>query len=870
MKRASSLSTACLVLGCTLAPAACDDAPLRLPREPFAVGEGRFRLQVDGQGSTLRLQRDHTTLLTLEPSAFQLGVVEETAADRSWDPIEIDRRGDADSGVTFRSPIAWTATLTSTAARDAEIDLDYGDGLSAKISIAGAGAADPSNTPSTAARAASRFVLTLAPNDTEAGRPTVALARVRVRTSGDVTEGLYGLGEQLDSVDNRGKLRAMQLEADGEVESTSNEAHVPVPLLVGTHGWAMFVPSTRVGAFDVARKDPSYVEATFAVASTTGGSRAEALRVDLLAADAPMDLYREYYSASGVPRPPPIWALGPWIWRNESKDQAEVESDLEQIRALDLATTGIWIDRPYARAVNTFDFDPARYTDAQAMINRAKSAGFHVALWSTPYLEDAAEPLKGEATQRGFFPREVGILLNKWGAPIDFTSPDASAYWRGLVQRYTAMGIDGFKLDYAEDVVPSIGAKRNVWRFSDGSDERTMHHRYSGLYHRVYSDAASGREPGASAPNVGLPFLLVRAAHWGEQTQGVIVWPGDMDATFTQYRERFTARSGEQVTGVGGLPATVVMGLSLSASGFPFFAADTGGYRHSPPDKELFVRWAEQTALSTVMEVGDGSSQPPWLFTPENGRDQEALDIYRTYARLHMRLFPYEWTYAVRMTTDGKPIQRPLGLAYPELGVHPSDEYMFGDDLLVAPVVVRGQTRRRVIVPKGTWFDYWDATPYTPDASGAIDVDAPLAKLPLLLREGAIVPLLRPTIDTLAPVTDDGIDSFARDPGPLWVLLAPGRSLEPRRFDLWEGASIARLADGSIEVKDGAAFDRGFVLEMIARSEPTEIVRDEGLIPHLKSEADLQAATKGWTWTSARRGTLFVKLPAGDARVTIR
>jgi alpha-D-xyloside xylohydrolase len=216
------------------------------------------------------------------------------------------------------------------------------------------------------------------------------------------------------------------------------------------------------------------------------------------------------------------------------------------------------------------------------------------------------------------------------------------------------------------------------------------------------------------------------------------------------------------------------------------------------------------------------------------------------------------------MVNDGRPIQRPLGLAHPELGVHPSDEYMFGDELLVAPILDRGQTRRRVIVPSGTWIDFWDGSPHTPDARGEIEVDAPLAKLPLFLREGAIVPMLRPTIDTLASADDPAVESFARDAGPLWALIAPG---PPRAFELWDGARIARAADGAFEVRDGVAFDRGFVLEIMAAREPVQVIRDEGLLPRVASEALLATVDRGWIWTPARRGTLFIKLPPGETRV---
>lgn len=849
--RAFALAAA---LAAVLAPSAsgCDDgAPVVAP-SPMDLGGAPYHVEISGDARRMVLRRGGEALLTLDADAFQAGVVDAIDPSASYDPIAIEGR-ESEAGVTFRAPLAMSARAGGAAG--VTLSLDFGDGLSASVEVRDAGDG--------------AFTFDVTPLGGEAGGPAIALLRLRARTSGDPKEGFYGLGEWQDSVDHRGKLRAMQVEADLELESSNNEAHVPMPFLIGTHGWAMFVASTRVGAFDVARKDPAIVEATFAVSSRTATATnaatapgpGEPLRIWLFGADAPIDLVKGCYRVTGNAKLPAPWALGPWIWRDENKDQNEVLDDIATLRRLDLATSGIWIDRPYARAVNTFDFDPAKFADPRAMIAQAHAAGLRVALWSTPYLEEAAEPLRSEAFTRSFFPPKNGISLNKWSPPIDLTNGLAFAFWSGLVTRYTSLGIDGFKLDYGEDVAPSLGLVRSAWTFGDGSDERTMHHAYSGLYHRAYADALPEER-----------FLLCRAAHWGEQPNGCIIWPGDMDATFTRHRERFTGRDGKEVTGVGGLPATVIMGLSLGASGFPFFGADTGGYRHSPPDEEVFIRWAEQTALSSVMQVGDSSSQPPWVFTPENGRSMSTVDIYRTYARLHMRLFPYEWTYAQRIALDGRPIQRPLGLAHPEMGIHPSDAYLFGDDLLVAPVLTRGERRREVVAPAGTWADWWDGTTYTSDGRAPIAIDAPLDKLPLLMRDGAIVPLLRPTIDTLSAAADLDVDSFARDPGLLWVRVAPGR---PRRFELWDYSSVERVSDGLFRVVSGNVFTSGFVIESMVTPEPRDVVREDDAgakttLPRRASMEALVGAQGGWFWEPARRGTAWVKVPAGSARIVVR
>src|SRR5690606_16847598 len=126
------------------------------------------------------------------------------------------------------------------------------------------------------------------------------------------------------------------------------------------------------------------------------------------------------------------------------------------------------------------------------------------------------------------------------------------------------------------------------------------------------------------------------------------------------------------------------------------------------------------------------SNDVPWEFDADNGFDQESLDGYRMYARLHLRLWPYVWTYLQRIADDGRPIQRALGLAYPELGVHPDDVFLLGDDLLAAPVVERGDTTRTYMMPPGEWQDWWTGDIETGGQQATRA--APLLTLPLYQR----------------------------------------------------------------------------------------------------------------------------------------
>lgn len=820
-----------------VATAACSDDPTAAepPRPSATLPAGEWSVVVDPNRPSIRLAKGDETLLDFPADGLEIGTLPVVDDATNYDPYPLF------VPVAFypAPEVAWfsPSRVDVTSANDQKIELalDYGGGIKATLGIT--------------TDAAGRFTAELVP--AEGSAKTIAYFRLRPRAS--ETEGFYGLGEYFDDVEHRGKIRAMQIEIDSSIESSYNEAHVPIPFLVGTHGWGLFVESQHPAVFSIAKDEKDLVDAVFGA----GTASAKGLRFHLFGAPHPLDVTRHYYDVTGYPRLPAPWALGPWIWRDENKDQAEVLSDIAAMRSFDLATTGYWIDRPYASGVNTFDFNAPQFPDPQGMIDEIHAAGFRAALWHTPYLDESdpsTKALRDVATAGQFFPLETSLKLNKWGLPIDFTRPEAYSFWQTNIEKYTSMGIEGFKLDYGEDIVPGLTSARSKWVFSDGSDERTMHMGYTLLYHQVYAE---------TLPQSG-GFLLCRHAAYGDQKNGPIIWPGDLDASFAKHRENVKDPGGDYVA-VGGLPAAVVASLSLGPSGFPFFGSDTGGYRHSPPDKELFTRWFEHTALSTVMQVGNSANTVPWEPDPATGYDEEMLGWYRTYARLHLRLFPYEWTYAKNLLTDGRPIQRALGLAYPELGAHPNDEYMFGDDLLVAPVTERGVTSRDVVFPPGNWIDWW--TGEVIEGGTTKTVAAPLGTLPLYLREGGVVPMLRPTIDTIGPTSKPAaeVDSYATTPGVLWARMVPS---EKRSFVVFDGATIDVERTGtsiSLAKADGQEFKDGVMFELIAMGNaPATVSIDGATIAAAPSLADLAISPTGFVFVPGDAGgTLYVKVGPG-------
>jgi len=812
------------------------------PRDTLTSGDATLQLLPDG--GPLTFARGSQTLLTFQPTAFQVGTVDALGTDGdSYDPywLAVDDPPPAPQGLQWRQ--GSVLRLESSTSTEMVVGLDL-DGGSATLDFK--------------AEAPGAFSASL--TATVTGQ---SIAYFRVAPDADPTESFYGLGEWGDAVNHRGTLRPMQMEV-GDLENGDDEDHVPVPLIVGTRGWGLFVQSQRPGVFDVARASPTLVQVTYGTAQDSGSG----LLFHLFSEAQPLDVLKHYYDVTGYPGLPAPWAYGPLLWRDEIANQAQLIADISQIRTLHLAASGIWFDRPYATGVETFDFNPAKFPDPPAMLQALHDAGLRYGIWQAPYTASASnsDPAPAQlayAQANGYFPPTSGILLNAWGAPLDLTNPAAYAWWAQNLQAYTAplgdggFGVEGFKLDYAEDVVVGLYGQAEPWLFADGSDELTMHYGYTMLYHRIHRDLL----PAAGG------FLLCRTGRWGDQVRGGIIWPGDLDATFDAQGDPLP----DGTLAVGGLPAALIKGIGLSASGFPFYASDTGGYKHAPADNETWIRWTEANAVATAMEVGDASSQMPWEYAA-NGRTAQSLTDYQRYASLHLRLFPYVWSYAQAMAETGRPITRPFGLAYPALAEDPDDEYLFGDDLLVAPIVAAGQTSRTVLLPPGVWVGWWDGQAQQGGAAGAqVTVAADLDTLPLFLAQGGIVPMLRDTIDTLAPVpAGSAIDSFANDAGVLWARVAPGPSATS--FPVYDGSTLGQQSTGgtlSLTFTPGAVFTEGVLFEVIGTPAPSSVSSEAGALAQLGSRAELQSAGSGWFWEAATGGTLWIELP-GAGSVTAR
>jgi alpha-D-xyloside xylohydrolase len=647
--------------------------------------------------------------------------------------------------------------------------------------------------------------------------PGAKIALVELRLAPDVDAGGYvGFGERFDHVDARGTLVPLSFRLGAHTSGT-NEAHVPVPTFTSPLGYGVTIATGEAGAADVARSDPKLVRLVF-----EGG----AMHAKLAMRKSPLDVVAALTRASGLPRLPPYWSYAPMQWRNEGVGTTDVLYDVTTTREKDIPGGCIWVDNPWQVSYDDSTFKPEKFPDPKAMIDQVRALGFEVMVWSTPYLEIASGGVAKNQAQTWFLEAQSKDYLVKNTAGKLFDSPTSVAgktpvvmidlineaargWWSERVRTVTSLGVMGFKLDFAEDLLPEFLGRR-LEMVLGGKPLREVRAQFPLMYHRAYRDAVPAGGPGA--------FILGRASSLGGQVEVDAIWPGDLDKDFRPASDKE----------VGGLPAAVVAPITLAASGFPSFAADTGGFRGGFPTKESFLRWAEHNAHAIIFQTGGGGmSHNPWNY------DEEAVTIFRTLARRSMDLVPYRRALSIAASNDGTPTVRALPLAYPAEAVamkaHVDDEYLLGPDVLVAPIIVQGATSREVYVPGETWVRW--STGEVFKAGAVVTLEAKLGDPIVLVRASAVLPLLAGDVDTLGSATDAK------------VVTAAMRASTFRAY--------APLLAGA---KGSATFEDGTRVEVDATSAPIVRFSAKPADGTLTATLDLGAASAGpssWTFEGA-------------------
>jgi len=533
---------------------------------------------------------------------------------------------------------------------------------------------------------------------------------------------LLGLGQGGPQFDRKGTTDAMR-SGQGGYRLATHGGRVPVQWLIGTSGWAMFVHQP-LGRFDF-----TGAEARF----TPSG---EALPLDLfvVASRDPAEIMREYARITGFAELPARWTFGYMQSHRTLAGSDEVLGVARTMRQKRLPCDGlIYLGTDFTPSGwNTrngeFEWRAGNFPDPKGMIAALHDQHFKVVLHIviegrrlTGTVHEPCDPKNSVPSGR--------TADNRW--PDDRNVPCYWPYHKSLVD----VGVDGWWPDQGDD----YDAPSRLNRI------------------RMYWEGSQLFRPNER------PFALHRNGYAGMQRYAAFLWSGDVQSRWETLRTH--------------VPVAINAGLS----GIPYWGTDIGGFIPTAEyTGELHVRWFQFGAFCPSFRAhgrhwhlrlpwgwdgGDGGPPETNTFKPDPAelRNPRVEPILRKYLELRYRLLPYTYTIARQCCDTGLPLIRALWIHYPDDpgAVRRGDQYLWGRDLLVSPVVEKGATSRRLYLPRGTWLDFWTEA----RVEGGREIDRPvdLETMPLHVRAGTVLPL-------------DPVRQYAGDPvsGPLTLVVYPG------------------------------------------------------------------------------------------------
>jgi len=509
---------------------------------------------------------------------------------------------------------------------------------------------------------------------------------------------VYGLGERFGPLVRNGQTVEMW-NADGG--TGSEQAYKNVPFFLTNAGYGVFVADPGRVSFEVASEAVKRVQ--FSV-------RGQSLEYLLIYGPTPREILARYTALTGRAARPPAWSFGLWLTTSftTNYDEETVSGIVAEMARRELPLSVFHFDTFWMREHHWCDFewDARVFPDPAGMLGRLKAAGLHVSVWINPYIAQRSK-LLAEGAAAGYLLRRADGSIwqsDHWQpgmAVVDFTNPAARDWFAGKLAAVLETGVDCFKTDFGERIPTDVV-------FFDGSDPERMHNYYPYLYNKTVFDLLR-RQRGEDEA-----VVFARSATAGSQSFPVH-WGGDCEASFESMAESLRG------------------GLSLGMSGFGFWSHDIGGFEGTPTP-ELFKRWIAFGLLSSHSRLhGSGSYRVPWLF------DEESVGVLRHFTRLKAQLMPYIYVAADQAVDGGLPLMRAMVVEFPDdpACTHLERQYMFGDDLLVAPVFT-AEGDVAYYVPDGTWTQL--LTGERVQGPRWVRERHDFSSLPLLARPGSVIP----------------------------------------------------------------------------------------------------------------------------------
>lgn len=537
-------------------------------------------------------------------------------------------------------------------------------------------------------------------------------------------ERIYGLGEKFGALDRRGQLiTSWNRDATGVNAEIS---YKNVPFAWSTRGWGLFIHTVAKISHGVGYSPWSHRSYVAKIHDPN-------LDLFLIFGDSPAEILVKYTGLTGRTPLPPRWSYGMWMSRAFYKTPEELLEVADQLRARRIPCDVLTLDgRAWHKLETRFDFswDPERYPEPAEFVQRLRAKNYRLCLWEYSYLS-TKNPLFAELAQKKYFLQTAAgeTYVHRWLPPpmdtliphlqpsglVDFTNPQAYAWYRDMHRELFEMGVAVMKSDYGEAVPEEVVG-------FNGETGKRLHNAYSLLYNRCVFDASEryGERNG----------LVWARSSWAGGQRYPVHWGGDPQSDWE------------------GLAGSIRGGLSWGMSGGAFYTHDIGGFYGNQagagllgsqmPEAELYVRWAQAGIMASHTRFHGTSPREPWEF----GEAIEAL--VRGWLGWRYRLIPYLEACAVEARRSGLPVMRAMPLAFSDqpLSWQYETQYMLGPALLVAPLVAPGG-RVQVYLPAGEWFDLWTGAGLA--GPQVLNLDVPLERLPIYGRAGETL-LLGPAV----------------------------------------------------------------------------------------------------------------------------
>ncbi len=533
------------------------------------------------------------------------------------------------------------------------------------------------------------------------------------------SETSYGLGERAAALNLRGQHFQLWNNDHPDYERGSDPLYYNIPFYVGVHGdisYGVFWDNTSRGSVDIGKN--THNELSFEFASGE-------ICYYLFTAPDVNGVVARYTELTGRIKLPPVWFLGYQQARFSYQNQDEILQIAREFRQHGIPCDVLYLDIHYMDQFQVFTWDSQRFPDPAALLKALHKLGYKVIAIVDPGIKidpDYAPYVDG-LKQDVFLKYPDGTLFSGAVWPglchfPDFTSPQTRDWWAEKCQPLLQTGIDGIWNDMCEPVMFTSdgGTLLPDYLPQEGDNHPATHREYRNVYGMQMARASL--EGFKRAYPDKRPVNMVRSGYAGTQRYATS-WTGDNASDWDHLR------------------LSISMALNMGLSGAPMTGPDVGGFRGNA-DGELLTRWMQAACLMpyfrshTTIET---HPQEPWAF----GQPYEVIN--RVAIELRYRLLPYLYSIVAQCREYGWPIIRPVFTAEP---YNPDiraidDAYLLGNGLLVAPVLKKGALKRTVYLPAGDWYDYW--TNECLEGGQEITTPAPLERLPLFVRAGAVLPM---------------------------------------------------------------------------------------------------------------------------------